>query len=386
MAEQAVHDLVIKGGRLIDPSQSLDGPWDVAFAGGKVGAVAADIPAASAREVIDARGLIVTPGLIDLHVHAYQGGSCYGVDPDYACLRSGVTTAVDAGSAGARTFPAFRRYVLERCATRLLALVNISTTGMIALNVREVDDMRLVSVADAVRCGLDNREYVVGVKARLSNSGGHVRDDVDLLKRAIEAAEAIGGFVMIHVKQTTSPLEKLTAMLRPGDVVTHAFHGKPVGVLDDAGRVIDALREDQRRGVVFDVGHGKGSFSWRVAEAATAQGFFPDTISSDLYNDNIEGPVFDLVTTMSKYLYLGMTLEEVVRQTTQAPARVLGMAERIGTLRPGAEGDAAVLRVEDWPVDFRDARGDAVQGDRRIAHVATVKGGKRYRPWDGPAR
>ena len=386
------YDLLVKGGTVIDPAQGLNAVRDVAFVGGKVAAVEESISEGEAAEVLDALGQIVTPGLIDLHVHAFWG-TAYGIDPDESSLASGVTTAVDAGSAGARTFPAFRRHVLERADTRLYALLNISTMGMVSPSIGELEDLRWADVQDTVEVGLDNRDYVLGIKARLGRVQA-AENDVEALKRAIEAAEALGGFVMIHVGNTPRPLGQLMEMLRPGDVVTHSFHGFGDGILDPSGAVLEALKEAQRRGIVVDVGHGAGGFSFPAAEKALSDGLFPGNISSDLHNSSIEGPVFDLLTTMSKFMHLGMSLEDVIRLSTETAAATMGLSETLGTLRVGAEGDATVMSVEEGRFTFRDRLspatmmgsvtwepGTAVEATSKLSHVRTVRGGKIYRPW-----
>ena len=241
------YDLLIKGGTVVDPSQGLNAVRDVALSDGKVAAVEEGIPEIGAGEVIDATGLIVTPGLLDLHVHVYWGVSHYGVDADAGNISRGVTTAVDAGSSGAHTFSAFRKYVLERADTRLYALLNISAMGMVSPLVGELEDLRWADVEEATRVGGENRDYVRGIKVRLSRNIVGDRD-ADALKLALGAADAIGGPVMVHVGDTETPLEDLTATLRPGDLVTHAFHGNVHGILDDVGRVLDGITEAQRRG------------------------------------------------------------------------------------------------------------------------------------------
>ena len=376
------YDLLIKGGTVIDTSQGLNSIRDVALSDGKVAAVEEGVPESLAAEVLDASGLIVTPGLLDLHIHAYWGVSQFGIDPDPGNVARGVTTALDVGSSGARTFPAFRRYVLERADTRLYALLNISAMGMISPKVGELEDLRWADVEEAVEVGRANSDYVLGIKARLSTNIAGNRD-VDALKRAIEAAEALDGFVMIHVGGTSTPLEKLVDMLRPGDVVTHSFHGRSEGVLDNSGRVREGIREAQERGIVLDIGHGGGSFSFDTAEKALSQGLFPGNISSDLHIYNIEGPVFDQITTLSKFLHLGMPLEEVVRLSTEATAETMGVSDRLGTLKVGAEGDVTVMRLDEGRYTFTDSLGVSVEGRQRLTHVRTVRGGKIYRPWLG---
>ncbi len=374
------YDLLIKGGTVVDPSQGLNAVRDVALSEGKVAAVEESIAESQAGEVVDAKGLIVTPGLVDLHVHTFWGVSHFGIEPDTAHISKGVTTALDAGSSGASNFAAFRRYVLERSDTRLLALLNISSIGMISPKIGELEDLRMADAEQAVKVGRENRDYVLGIKARLSRAivGDH---DVEAMKRSLDAAEALGGIVMVHVGDTKTPMEELAAMLRPGDVVTHCFHGHPHGVLDDAGRVIDGIKDAQQRGVVFDIGHGKGSFSFDIAEKAISGGFFPGNISSDLHVYNIEGPVFDQVTALSKFMWLGMSLYDVVRLSTETTARTMRMGDRVGTLKVGADGDVAILRLEEGRTTLTDSVGRSVTARQRLSHVRTIKNGRVYRPW-----
>jgi len=372
------YDLLIKKGLVVDPSQGLNQVGDIAFADGKVAAVGS-LSDGDAAEVIDATGLIVTPGLLDLHVHVFPGVSHFGVDADHSNIGKGVTTAVDAGSAGALTFPFFRKHIIEPADTRLYSLLNISSTGMISPNIGELEDLRLADVEAAIAAGRANRDLIVGIKARLSRSTAG-ENDVAALEQALEAADALGVFVMIHVGGTKSPMEKLVNMLRPGDVVTHSYHGNDYGILDDAGRVIDGIKEAQQRGVIFDVGHGAGSFSFDVAEKALSRGFNPGNISSDIHIYNIEGPVFDQVTTISKFMWLGMSLEDVVRLTTESTAKIIG-ADGLGTLKVGSVGDATILRRDEGKFIMTDSVGRSVTANEKLAHVRTIRSGRVYRPW-----
>ena len=374
------YDLLVKGGTVVDPSQGLHAVRDVALSEGKVAAVESGIPEGQATEVVNATGLIVTPGLIDLHVHAYWGVCCYGIEPDASNIAKGVTTALDCGSAGARTFPAFRKYVLQRSDTRVFALLNISAMGMISTEIGELFDERWASVNEAVQAGRQNRDLVLGIKVRLSKNVTENSDKIELLKRAVEAGEALGMFVMVHVGDADMPLNRLTDMLRPGDVVTHSFRHQG-GVVGVDRHVLDGVREARERGILFDVGHGAGSFSFDTAERALSEGFAPDNISSDISLVSIEGPVFDLLTTLSKFIHLGLSLDEVIRLSTVTAAGIMGMAGRLGSLQVGAEGDVAVLRLDEGKFTFTDAEGVSVEGGQRLGHVHTVKGGRLYRPW-----
>jgi len=374
------YDLLIKGGTVIDPGQGLNGVHDVALADGKVAAVEPSI-SGDAREVIDATGLIVTPGLIDMHIHAYWGVCCYGLEPDAINLGRGVTTAMDCGSSGAETFDHFRRTVIERVDTRLYALLNISAMGIISADIGELLDMRWALVDAAADMGRRNRDRVLGIKVRLSyHTIGH-DDKLDALKRAIAAAEGFGGFVMVHVGDIETPLETLTRHLRPGDVVTHAFRHWG-GVRSADGDITDAMRSERERGIVFDVGHGGGSCSFETVETALAAGFKPDTISSDVSTISVTGPVFDLVTTMSKFLHFGMSLEDVIRCTTETPANQMGIGDDLGSLKVGTTGDVTVLSLDDGQYTYMDAQRATTSASQKLNAVATVRAGKVYHDWD----
>ena len=370
-------DLLVKGGHVIDPSQKINDLRDVALSDGKVAAVEKNIPDSAAKEIVDANGLIVTPGLLDLHIHAYVGASHYGIEPDPNNIAKGVTTALDAGSSGADTFLGFRKYIIERSQTRLYALLNISSMGMVSNKIGELEDLRWADVEEAVKVGRSNQDLILGIKARLSRLQAG-EQDMDALKRALEACEMLGSFLMIHVGDTRSSLEDIVAMLRPGDVVTHSFNDRPHGVLDDSGRVYAGIREAQDRGVVFDIGHGQGSFSFDVAEKALSQGFYPDNISSDIHIYNVNGPAFDQLTTLSKFLHLGMPLEDVIRLTTESTAKVMGKSGQLGTLRVGSEGDVTLTSLEEGDFTMYDKENRSVQSRHRLVHALTIKNGKIY--------
>jgi dihydroorotase len=375
----AAYDLLISGGNLIDRSQGINGRRDVAFSGGKVAAVAERIDPADATETIDATGKIVSPGLIDAHVHIYEGVTHYGINADATCLAHGATTVVDAGSAGHDTFKGFRKYVIEPSATRILAHVNISSMGMIAEEVGELDDIKWASVPKALQTIEANRDVVLGVKVRLtkylncSESAG-----IKPLYLAREAADAAGLPLMIHPQDSwADSLDQVLAVLREGDMMTHMYHGMRHGILDDEGKIRPEVQAARDRGVIFDVGHGAGSFDWDVCTKALAQEFEPTTISSDLHAHNVEGPVYDLVTTISKFLLLGMSLEDALAKVTEVPSRVaVGHHTGLGTLVPGAEGDAVVLEMEEGDFPFVDSRWVERRGTSRLAVRNVVKAGR----------
>ncbi|HEX5414186.1 MAG TPA: amidohydrolase/deacetylase family metallohydrolase [Chloroflexota bacterium] len=376
----ARYDLLISGGTLVDPAAGTHARRDVAFRGGEVVAVADTIAAGEADRVVDASGRVVTPGLIDLHVHVFEGVSHYGIAPDPTCLAHGATTVMDAGSAGADTFPGFRKYVIETSATRIYATLNISSMGMIAERIGELDDLKWASVPRAVETIEQHRDLILGVKVRLTRDSivGKAAGLIPLF-RAREAADAAGLPIMVHPQNAwCESLDDILAVMRGGDILTHSFHGRSHGILDDAGQIRKSVREARERGVIFDVGHGQGSFSWRVIEAALAQGFPPTTISSDLHHYNVNGPVFDLATTVSKFLALDLALDDALSMVTAVPSRVIGLPDKIGTLAIGAWGDAVVFDLEEGDFPLVDSDGVTRTGRQRLVPRVVVKGGRVY--------
>lgn len=372
------YDLAISGGTVIDPANGLHERLDVGIAGGRIAATVPHVVGSDADDVLDARGMLVVPGLVDLHVHVYWGVADLSVEADPTCLGRGVTTVVDAGSAGANTFPGFRRSVVDASRGRVLAYLNIAATGQIDPFLGELHDLRFADPERAAAVALANPDIVVGFKVRLSEmlAGPNGLAGLD---RAIEAGRATKLPVMVHIGGTPFDIEEVFGRVRAGDVITHAYTGwRPGAIVSDAGRVVAGAYEARRRGVLFDVGHGAGSFTWAVAEAALADGFRPDTISSDLHRFNIAGPVHDLATTLSKFLLLGMSLDEVIAMATTAPARALGPAGAgLGTLSPGVEADVTVLALEDGPAMLVDSAGVARETRERLVPTATVRAGRR---------
>ena len=374
------YDLLIKGGRVVDPSQGLSSRRDVAISGQKVARIASHIAESEARHVLDARGKIVTPGLIDIHVHVYDGVAPLGIPADPNCIAKGATTVVDAGSAGAFTFPGLRQHVINVVDTRVYALLNISIIGQSTLSLDnlhgELLELRYANPKLAIRTIEKNRDVILGIKIRL---GQIMTDGNDLqaLGLAREAADAVQLPLMVHPGGLT-PMKDILGMLRKGDVITHTFHGLEKGILDAKGRVQPAVRKAVEQGIHFDVGHGAGSFSFDIAEKAVRQDLLPGTISSDLHQFNVNGPVFDLATTLSKFLHLGLTLEQVIERATTNPANTLRFPQGLGTLRPDAEADVAVFSLAEGDFEFVDAEGEKRIGHRKLIPVATVKSGKIY--------
>jgi dihydroorotase len=375
------YDLLVRGGRVVDPSQNLFDDRDVAITGGRIAHVGAGIPESDARQVLNAKGKIVTPGLIDVHVHVYDGVAPLGIPADPNCVAKGVTTVVDAGSAGAHTFPGLRKYVIQTADTRVYALLNISVVGQSTYSpdnpFGELLDLRYANPRLTIKTIEQNRDTILGVKIRLTRNlaGDH---DLRALALGREAADAVKLPLMVHIGGTYSPLKEILAMLKPGDVITHSFRGSDGGILDDKDRVLPDVRAAVDRGVHLDVGHGAGSFSFDTAEKAFRQGLLPGTISSDVHQYNVNGPVFDLATTLSKFLYLGLTLPQVIERATANAARLFAFPQGLGTLRPGAEADVAVFSLEEGNFEFLDSLGARRNGHQKLVPVATVKAGKLY--------
>jgi dihydroorotase len=367
-----VIDLAITGGRVIDPAQGLDEPAAVGIERGHIVSVGTTV---EAQRTIDATGLIVVPGLVDLHVHVYPGVSHYGVEPDTHCLERGVTTAVDTGSAGAATFPGFQRFVIEHARTRVLAYLHVAVQGMISSLVGELEDPRWASPALTVACANEHRDVIVGVKVRLGYQ--MVGSDPEpAFTAARKAADRLELPLMVHVIDMPKPLPWLLPQLGAGDVVTHCFHGSDDGsILAADGRIHPEAWEARERGVVFDIGHGIGSFTFRVARAALAQGFPPDTISSDLHAYNVDGPVFDQATTLSKLLHLGMSVEDVIRATTSAPAAALRRPE-LGSLSVECEADVTILELDSSERELVDAEGATVAAAPTLRPRYVVRAGE----------
>ena len=374
-------ELILRGGRVIDPSQGLDGIRDVGFANGKVAAVATRLDSATA-EVRDVSGLIVTPGLIDLHTHVYWGGTSLGIDAEEFCRTSGVTTAVDTGSAGPGNFMGFRKHVIERSAVRILAYLHVSHAGIYGFSntvmVGESEDIRLMDPVTAAEVADANRDVIVGIKVRV---GRHASGDqgVAPLNIALQVAEETGMPLMAHIDEPPPSYEEVIAMLRPGDVLTHAFRPFPNSPATAQGTVKAAVLAARKRGVLFDIGHGMGSFAFKTARAMLANGFPPDTISSDVHALCINGPAFDQVTTMSKFLCLGMSLPDVIKASTETAAFALKRPE-LGSLKPGSAGDATLLSVDDGTFDYVDVLGEHLEGRQRIHSRGVVIGGTWWHP------
>jgi dihydroorotase len=385
VAAQPPYDLLLKGGHVIDPRNGVDGVMDVAVADGKIAAVRAGIDAAQARQVVDVAGLYVTPGLIDIHVHVFATTGMRGawagdnsVLPDGFSFRSGVTTMVDAGSSGWRNFEDFRRTVIDRSRTRVLAMLNIVGLGMLTdVPEQNVHDMDAKATAEMAA---KHRDVVVGVKSAHYQGPEWVSVD-----RAVEAGRTAGIPVMVdfgYFREERPFYTLVTERLRPGDMATHMFRG-PVPYIGADGQLLDYLGQARTRGVLFDVGHGGGSFVFRTMVPTVQQGFYPDTISTDLHTGSMNGGMMDMLTTMSKFLVAGMPLQAIIRASTDTPARVIQRPE-LGHLAVGAEADVAVLRVLEGDFGYADGARGTLKGDRRLVCELTLRGGRVA--WDYNAR
>ena len=371
-------DLILRGGRVIDPLNSIDGVMDVGFAAGKVWGIAARIDD-QAKEIRDVTGTIVTPGLIDLHTHVYWGGTSISVDATDLARRSGTTTLVDAGSAGPGNFAGFRQHVIEPSPVRILAYLNISFPGIFAYSravmFGECSDIRLLDGAECVRVINENRELIVGVKVRVGKIAGG-SNGVAPLDMALEAAAETGLPVMAHLDNPPPSRLDVLSRLRPGDVLTHCFKPFPNSPIRVDGEIRQEVVAARERGVIFDIGHGMMSFGFKVARGMLAKGFVPDVISSDVHMLNSNGPVFDLLTTLSKFICLGLDLPTAVRTVTCAPAAAMLRHKELGHLGTGAAGDATVFVVEDGSFEYRDCLGEALIGRHRLALRGIVSNGR----------
>ncbi len=374
-----MHDLVLKGGRVVDPSQGIDRVADVAFAGGKVAAIGDGLQGKDTRDV---RGRIVSPGLIDLHTHVYWGGTSLGVAAEPLARSGAVTTFVDAGSAGPGNFHGFRAHVIEPSPVRILPYLNLSYPGIYAFSqqvmVGESADLRLLDAREGARVAEENRDLVLGIKVRVGRGTSNELGNMPL-EMALEVAEEIGMPIMAHLDNPPPSRKDVLKLLRPGDILTHCFRPFPNAPATADGLVREEVLEARARGVIFDIGHGGGSFGFKTTRAMLANGFLPDVISSDVHILSINGPAFDLLTTMSKFLVLGLDLPTVIRLATVNAASAIRKPE-LGTLKPGSVGDASILELRDGSFEYLDVIGEKVVGKQRLLAAGVVVGGKWWHP------
>src|SRR5256885_15400313 len=387
-------DLVIKGGDVLDPSQSLRGKRDIGIRWGMIEAVEADIPAARAVRTIDASGKLVTPGLIDLHAHVYPYGSAIGIPADELVQFQGTTTVVSAGDAGVNNLAALRRYIVAQSRARIYAFVHIANNGLSGFPVAELYNIDYAQVEACAMALAENPDFLLGVKVRMSENV-IAKHGVEPLKRAIKACEMCGwpAKMMVHIGgvETRELMSDILDLLRPGDVLTHCYSGAPniAGVFTNIvqdGKLLPAALVAKQRGVLFDVGHGGGSFDFTVAEVAIPGGCTPDTISSDIHVFSGNSPGMPYVpNVMSKFIAMGSSLEQVVAMATSAPAKIIGRLPKLGTLQVGAPGDVAIMEVAEGPVSFVDTRSNRREGKAYLKPVQAVTAGVPFgRPYNSP--
>jgi dihydroorotase len=366
------YDLLIRGGELIDPASGRHSIADVAVSGGVVAAVAPNLPQGEAAQVVDAAGLIVTPGLIDLHTHCYWGATYWGIEADPVAARTGVTTWLDVGSAGAYNFSGFRRYAAEASRARVFSLLNISTIGLVA-RTYELSNLDYCDEAIGAVIVEQNRDLILGIKARIDRDTTR-GTGLEPLYRARRLADRVELPLMVHIGLAPPALADIAKVLRPGDILTHCCTGQPNRVVDQDGAVYPFIRSLWEQGLILDLGHGTGSFSYSSAEAMLAAGVPPDVISSDIHQLAVMGPMYDLPTTLSKFLNLGMSLDDVIARATVRPAAAMRRPE-LGTLAVGAAADIALFRLEEGNNTFHDIHMQARSGRTQLINTATYVGG-----------
>ncbi len=372
-------ELVIAGGEVLDPSQNLRGRRDIGIKNGQIAAVAPSIPADRAVQRIDAAGKLVTPGLIDLHTHLCPHLGI-GLPADELVGITATTTAVSAGDAGAHTFGNFRHGVVPQTRTRLFGFIHISTIGLAGgLAPGEMLNIDYANVEACAKAVAENADLVLGVKVRITDSVVG-QNGLEPLRRAIKAAEMAGKpfRVMCHIGAAPGSLSDLLDLLRPGDILTHSYSGAGNNTVQN-GKLLPAALAAKKRGVIIDVGHGGGSFDYTVAEPAMAQGLTPDTISSDIHAVSINTPGYPtLPWVMSKFLNMGLSLEEVVAKATVEPAKIIGRVPGLGTLQVGAPADVSIFDLVDGPVEFVDTKNNKRNGSKKLVPVLAVRGGRPF--------
>ena len=372
----ALYDLLIQGGRVIDPASRLSAVRDVAIAGGRIARVAENIPPAQARQVYSAAGKLVTPGLIDMHTHVYRYAINLSVDSDIVGFQNGVTTVLDCGSTGATSFMGLRRYVMEGAQTRIYALLNISSIGLIVTNEIYLDPA-MINTRAAINTIANNRDRLLGVKVRINGRHSDLAHDIDVLKAAREVTDATGTKIMMH--WTTEP--ELLNILKPGDILAHPFN--PPSERDSnlfgadgkqSDKVLPQILALKDRGIVTDGQLTTTHHSWVVSEKAAAQGWWPDVISTDI-SRTPDGQPASVLVPMSEFLHLGMPLDQVIAGATANPARAMNAPEKIGTLEPGVTADVAILELEQGSFDYNDGARQMRTLKQRFVATATIKGG-----------
>jgi dihydroorotase len=368
------YDILIKNGELRDPGRGIRQRADLAILNGTIAEIAENIASDRALDVVDASGLYVTPGLIDLHTHCFWGGSGIGILPDPIAAHSGATTWVDAGSFGYDQVDGFRRFAVLPSQTRIFGYIYLYPSSRNP----DIDPVQYVRgvMRKTGEAAIANRDIIVGIKFQVgSNMNG--KYSLPFLKIARELCDQFKLPLMAHISFAPPETLEVMELLRAGDVVTHCYNGHTLGIVDQDGKIKPGVREARARGVLFDLGHGLGSFNFAAARKAMDAGFLPDTISTDIYSLNINGPVYDLPTTMSKLLYLGMNFDEVLLRTTANPAKVVNRVQGLGSLEVGSPADVALLAIEDGHFQLVDSQGNMATTKQRIVTRLSICRGKR---------
>ena len=373
------YDLLLTGGEVLDPGAGFNGIMDVAIAGGKIAAVGPSLPAHEARRTISVKGKHVFPGLVDMHAHVFVNAHDMGARTDHFCRCSGVTTMCDAGSAGSSNFAGLRHVLDHEVRTRVRAFVNLSAIGITGTS--RGGELMHFQYADPEGCArtiTENPDVAIGVKLRFGPNlvWEYSNEPVKLARRTADMAGGVP--IMMHITDSPIPLPALIEHMKPGDIVTHCYHGRAHGIMGQEKQLLlKEVVEAQRAGIIFDCAHGRNHFNFRMIEKALDQGFLPDTISTDLTATTAtQGPVWDLPTTMTKLLHFGLPLAEIVTRSTANPARIMGYEGTVGTLRPGANADVSVFEMRDGNFELRDSDGDTITAKRRLLAAMTVKDGR----------
>jgi len=381
-----MHDLLLKGGTVLDPGTGLDGVADVAVNGGAIARIAKDIPAAEATRTIEVAGKIVTPGLIDLHAHVFEGFNRTGVNPDLGGVYAGVTTIVDAGSAGAATFAGFPRHIIPHCHTEIIPFLHICQTGLATMP--DIIAERSINLDDTLRVAAEHKGLICGIKARMVSPALEIMG-MEMPRLAKRAARESGIKLMVHIGDTEkrydpTVIRSLLPLLEKGDILTHYFTANPGGVLDGNGKLVPEVREAADRGVWFDTAHGRMNFSFDVGRRIIDQGVLPHCISTDLTVPGRINTVHSMTEMMARFLGLGFTLPQVVTMCTTNPARAIGAENRIGSLAVGRQADISVLELRegDWMV--YDVLGAGLRVRQAVVPFLTVKCGQVFTPDWGP--
>jgi len=381
-----MYDLIIKGGTVVDPSQNIHGLNDVAVQDGKIARVAPDIPGDEAKRVVEVKGKVVIPGLIDLHTHIYAGVNANGVDPDIGGVRAGVTTMVDAGSAGCDTFGGFPQHIIPNTSTEVICFLHICRTGL--ATTPDIFSPSSIDLDKTVQVISENRDIIAGVKARMVSPALEIMG-MEMPRLAKKAAKEAGVRLMVHIGDTEkrydpNVIRELLPIMEEGDIVTHYFTANPGGVLDSDGKLVPEAKEAHDRGVWLDTAHGRMNFSFDVGQRVLDQGVSPHCISTDLTVPGRERTVHSMTEMMTRFLAMGFTFDQVVTMSTENPAKAVGVEGRLGTLHAGKQADMSVLDVQDGSWVLYDVVGGSLKSDKAVVPVLSVKKGEVFEAGWGP--